>query len=336
MNTLLDGSLSQRAAAAVDRATGLALQADSASAAKILAGIPDGVLAGEAAAFRACMIERFGSSAGALPDVGIEDAWVGTLVAAYLGYWQQALTEPTALASAEAELQRAVGALLARPLTEGDQLDQAEPEIQAELAKRELHALLGRTAPLRELMLWKKQFVASKRVQLPEGTYSVTITYLDDFVLRGWGHYATCGRRSAAGWATDAGLFAVVPAYTRLDDETFSVRFLAHETQHFADKQAFGDLEAWELEYRAKLAELALAHTTLAGTLKQICENRSERSKQSPHAYANFAVIHDLEQRLAGNPGYYALAEGKLADEEAVRDAARTLLIEDSRRRMTS
>src|SRR5207248_4598254 len=113
---------------------------------------------------------------------------------------------------------------------------------------RGFHALLGVTAPLRELMLWKKQTVEQRQVRLPEGPYSVKITFLDDFALRGWGHYATCRRRSTGGWATEDGLFAVVPAYKSLDDETFSVRFLAHETQHFADKHNFGDLESWELE----------------------------------------------------------------------------------------
>jgi hypothetical protein len=157
--------------------------------------------------------------------------------------------------------------------------------------------------------------------------------YLDDFVLRGWGHYATCGRRSAGGWATESGLFAVVPAYTRLDDETFSVRFLAHEAQHFADKQSFGNLEDWELEYRAKLAELALATIIQADTLKRICENRSEHTNQSPHSYANFAVIRDLEQRLASQLHHSSLCAGIVGDEQAIRDAAKALLLEDSRRR---
>ena len=48
MNNAFDDGLIQRAAESVDRATGLALQADAASAAKELVGIPNGVLAGAA------------------------------------------------------------------------------------------------------------------------------------------------------------------------------------------------------------------------------------------------------------------------------------------------
>jgi hypothetical protein len=87
-------------------------------------------------------------------------------------------------------------------------------------------------------MLWRKQTMERRQVALPEIMQSVTVYLLDDFLLRGWGYYATCGRRSAGGWATEDALFGVVPAYQSLEDETFSVRFLAHETQHFADKHA--------------------------------------------------------------------------------------------------
>ena len=333
MNERFDDESVKLAYASVDQATGLALQADSASAARELAGIPDGVLDAETATFRDAMIQRFGPDASAPPDFGVTEEWVAGLVKAYVNYWQQVLTKYVPFTAAEDELQAAVGKLMGRPLTSSDLFDSVETEIQAELTKYGFHALLGRTGSLRELMLWREQTTSQEDVKLPEGIHRVTIFYLNDFVLRGWGHYATCGRRSAGGWATEAGLFAVVPAYKKLDDETFSVRFLAHEAQHFADKKFFKHLEGWELEYRAKLVELALANTIQADTLKRICENRNNSTKQEPHPYANFMVIQDLEQSLANQPRQYALCAGIIGDEQAIRDAAKTLLIEDSRRR---
>lgn len=77
---------------------------------------------------------------------------------------------------------------------------------------------------------------------------------------------------------------------------------LAHETQHFAEKKAFGALESWELEYRAKLVELALADSSQAATLQRICENRNE-AKDSPHAYANSHVVSDVGLRLGMHAG---------------------------------
>src|SRR5215207_4685308 len=123
-----DDTLIQRAAASVDRATGLALQADAASAAKELVGIPDGILVGAAADFRECMIQRFGAVEAAPRDFGVEDAWVAALVTAYVSYWQQALAKRVPAAAAEAELEIAVGALIGHPLAGSDPLDHAEME----------------------------------------------------------------------------------------------------------------------------------------------------------------------------------------------------------------
>jgi hypothetical protein len=79
-------------------------------------------------------------------------------------------------------------ARLVSDLTNDADFDAAEDQIKAEALKRGFHALLGRTQPLRELMIWKKLTVEQRQVNLPEGPQSVRVTYLDDFLLRGWGY----------------------------------------------------------------------------------------------------------------------------------------------------
>ncbi len=318
-----DAAVQQTISAALARATGLALQADSAAAAAELAQLDPAMLDGEAAAFRDCMIQRFGPDSTAPRESHLDDPWLADLVNAFLTYWHQALTKRQSLEAAEDELQGVLGELV------GGAHENLEEQIQAEITKRGLYALMGRTLPLLDLMLWRSQGVAQVEVQLPERAHAMTATYLDDFVLRGWGHFATCGRRSTGGWANTAGLFAVAPAYKRLDDETFTVRFLAHEAQHSIDMQTWANLESWQLEYRAKLTEVALAQTTQQETLRRLCENRSDATRDAPHAYANFLVIRNLEQRLSG----FDLCGGMVSDEAAVREAARALLVEDSRNR---
>jgi hypothetical protein len=167
-------------------------------------------------------------------------------------------------------------------------------------------------------------------VNLPDGPEVVRVNLLDDFVLRGWAYYATCSQRSAGGWATDDGLFAVVPAYRSVVDETFSVRFVAHEGQHFADKRVFKSLESWELEYRGKLAELALADESQRSTLQLICENR-EDSKDSPHGYANAQVVREVSARLKLDAERFC--HGETLPGQPLRDAAKALLLEDTARR---
>ena len=315
--------------AAVARATGAALQANAASAVKILLSVPSSAFVGEDIEWRSCMIDRFGPYAKpAVP--AIDDPWIAKLARIYVAYWQRSLTQTGEQTQAEQELRNALAKLLGRPQSTKSDFDALEKELTAEAQNHGFHPWFGITAPLRELMAWKKQTVEQRQVQLPEGSYSVRVTLMDDFVVRGWGYYATCGRRSTGGWATEEGIFAVVPAYKSLDDETFSVRFLAHETQHFADKHTFGHLESWELEYRAKLTELALAFASQDSTLQRICENRS-RENESSHAYADFHVMRDMGQRL------------KVADDDlcrsggirgqAIRDAAGAILVSDSEMR---
>jgi hypothetical protein len=315
---------------AIDRATGLALQGDAAEALKALADVPETSFKGEDADFRACMLSRFGSSHTEPAIQNLRDPWIESLAINYLTYWNQALSMPEERQRAEGELRRRVSLLLGRSLTSDADYDGAEDEIKAQALQHGFHVLMGRTPPLRELMIWKKLTVDERQVHLPEGIQTVKVSYLDDFVLRGWGYYSTCSRRSAGGWATDDGLFAVVPAYKSLADETFSVRFLAHESQHFADKRAFSNLESWELEYRAKLVELSLADTSQASTLQLFCENRSE-SKTSPHGYADSRVIGDVTAYLKIKPD--DLCNQRLVTGQRLRDAGKAVLEEDSRRR---
>lgn len=319
----------QSAEDAATSAIGAALQANAASAVKILLGVPSSAFVGEDIEWRSCMIDRFGPSARpAVPAV--DDPWIAELAQIYLAYWQRSLTRIAERVQAEEELRNALIELLGRsPGTEPD-FDTLEKGIAAEAQKRGFHALFGVTAPLREFMAWRKQTVEQRQVHLPEGPYSVKVTFMDDFAIRGWGYYATCGRRSTGGWATEEGLFAVVPAYKSLDDETFSVRFLAHETQHFADKHRFGHLESWELEYRAKLTELALAGSIQDSTLQRICENRSHVNDSS-HAYADFHVIRDMGQHLKVSESDLCRNGGIRG--QPIRDAARAILVRDSEMR---
>ena len=292
-----DGAAGGAPKAEITKATGLALQGDAMTATRSLLDIPAERFQGEDATFRDCMVNRFSGEAGPRLDLDIHDMWVASLANLYVTYWQHALIHPNERAVAENELSVGVGRLVNRSLHVSSDLDSVEDEIQVEVRKRGFYLLLGRTTPLREFMLWKKQTSEDRTVNLPERPYVVHVTYLDEFLLRGWGYYATCGRRSAGGWADERGLFAVVPSYKSLTDETFSVRFLAHETQHFADRQAFKELEPWELEYRAKLVELSLAQESQQSTLQLICENQA-KDKASAHAYANSKIENRSGNRI--------------------------------------
>jgi len=159
----------------------------------------------------------------------------------------------------------------------------------------------------------------------------LTVMLLDDFKSLGWGAYATCERAATGGWATDEALFAVVPRYQSLDAEEFRVTFLGHEGQHFADKARFKDLKDWELEYRAKLTELAQADATRAKVLGKFSTDQGD-DPASPHSYANRRVLADMVRKL-----HLASARDlAAADTAQLQAAAVELLREDSQRRMAA
>ncbi len=314
----------------VERAVGQSLQGDAAAAVKTLAALPADKVSGENAELRSCVLQRFGMKSVAEKPASTGDAWVDSLAAAYQTYWHRALTHPKQIAAAEKVLRGKIGAALGRTIPTDADFDAAEADLEKRALEHGYHVLLGRTPPLRELMLWRKTTIEDRNVPLPDGPEVVRVNLLDDFVLRGWAYYVTCSQRSAGGWATEDGLFAVVPAYRSVTDETFNVRFVAHEGQHFADKRVFKDLESWELEYRGKLAEFALADESQGLTRQLICENREE-TKNSPHGYANMQVVRDVTARLNTDPETFC--HSATLPGQPLRDAAKAMLLEDTARR---
>jgi hypothetical protein len=284
---------------AVAEATGAALQADGRRAVSLLRRVPEREFDSEDRAFRACMLDRFGGAPG-IERSGLADPFARQTLDAYRTYWSAVLSRPSARAEAEATLLRALRHSLGRD--DFADFDALEPALVERLERSGFHALLGRTLPLLELMLWSQQETRSIRVELPEGAHVTDVVFLDKFASLGWADYATCGRRGAGGWATAQALHAVVPRYSSLNGEEFRVSFLGHETQHFVDLARFPSLAPWELEYRAKLVELARADATRARVLRKLTEDQGD-DPGSPHAYANKRVLAALRQRLGLPPG---------------------------------
>lgn len=149
---------------------------------------------------------------------------------------------------------------------------------------------------------------------------------LDGFVSFGWAGYATCNRYHTAGWATDTALFAVKSAYGNLASEDFKVSYLAHESRHFSDKRRFPKLEAPELEYRAKLTELALARQTLYDLVTTFAR-RGGSDRADPHGFANRRVTKDLSREIFHvDVPVDDAARWRTVPAQDIRNAARRLL----------
>ena len=301
-----------------------ALQGDSRSSVEALRAVPADQFVGEDAEYRACMLDRFGERASPPELVNATgDTVVDTALRLYQQYWWQALTAPGKIEEHDRALRQRLRTLLRKQAGGWKEL---EAILAQRLRKRGYYAQLGRTPPLRELMVWRAQDSRFYEVVLPEGSHRVLVELLDDFVSRGWSSYARCGRGSSGGWATEDRLYAVMPWFDGdLDSDAFRASLLGHETQHFADLNRFPDLEPWEFEYRAKLTELWKSTDSLPVLLAKFSSSQSE-DKNSPHTYANRRVLSILRDRLQH-------ADLRNVPPHALRAAAYEQLIEDSLQR---
>jgi hypothetical protein len=260
------------------------------------------------------------------PSPGSGNALVDAVVAAYRAYWRQALLAGGAQPGDEAALERA----LATALRQHDPAGPAAPReslfaaLEPALERQGFHALVSPGPPLQDLLVWAAQETRAFEVELTDLTRSVQVAFLSDFSSLGWKEYAALGLATTTGWVDGDTLYCVAWAYAP-GTEGFEVSYLKHETRHLADFERIPGLNSEELEYRAKLTELAFASTTLRRLLEDFTA-KGAANPDSPHAAANWRVVRDVYGALYGTS--YPGGTGSWATVRAgpVNSVARTLL----------
>src|SRR5689334_19714364 len=244
---------------------------------------------------RECLLRTF--SDRKLDPVKVGDPFVAGLIGIYRDYWMRVLLQELSVPEGEAWLFERLGAYLAP--RKFALLDDLVDGLGPILEQKGFHSIRGVTRPYYELMLWGKETTQIYDVQLPETKVAVKVVFMHDFAVYGWSEFATCGKARTGGWAKEDALYNVADAYDT-SSETFSVSYLAHEGQHFADYKRFPKLEQPELEYRAKLTELALAKQTAHELVAQFA-SRTSGGRDAPHNFANRRVVTDLSRALFGS-----------------------------------
>jgi hypothetical protein len=292
------GPLDGDAAAALDPAAALAAalasltSADARQARVRLTALPSEHLNDKQRAIRDCVLARLGDQPlGPMEGEQALASAVAQVIAAHHRYWRAAMTRTLTPAAAEHAL---LDDLRAVPGVQGADVGAVTDSARALVERHGLFALAGVTRPLRELMVWRTQSSTLQRVALPGGAVDVRVTMLDGFINLGWLGWATCERSHTGGWVTPEGMMVVAPAWD-LSSEGYRVSLLAHEAQHFSDQARWPKLSSADLEYRAKLVEIALAEQTLSALIARFAAEAG-RDRASPHAFAS----HWLTQRLKG------------------------------------
>lgn len=274
-------------------------------------------------AFRARFIERTDGL-----DLENEDPLIQEIGALAQDYWRNALLNPDQREAFEQALGGGVLEIIQNS-------EYAKPDLNPEtlmpylmeiLEEKGYFSIFGRTRPLLEFMVWKENKQDNTSVELTDGAYEVQVNYLNDFVSKGWSSFATFGGPSTAGWANDDGLFVVTFKW-ELESESFQVSFLQHETRHFADFELYPELDGPDLEYRAKLTELAYATDTIYDLLVKFTDHAA-KVDNAPHSLANWHVITDLSQDLLGGDWPASPEAWEAIPVADIQAAARKLLTE--------
>lgn len=273
-----------------------ALAGDVREALRILDQLPVAEMDSSQRSQRECLLRTFVEKEALPLEVG--DRFVADLIGIYRDYWMRVLLQEMSVPDGEAYLLERLGAFLSNAgyRAHAESLDALVDELGPILLQRGFHSIRGVTRPYYELMVWATETAQSYEVELPETTITVEVVFMKDFAVLGWSAFATCGKAYSGGWAKEDSLYCVADAYDTTS-ETFSVSYLAHESQHFADYRAFPKLEQPELEYRAKLVELSKADKTARSLVIRFASQIGQ-SRSAPHNLANLKVAEDLSRAV--------------------------------------
>jgi hypothetical protein len=315
------------AGTALSKVYGAALGGDMASALAILDSMDESQLSPKDSTARECLKRTFGNPPlhEDLPPKS------GQILDAYRTYWQTAMLRRAPKADAERTLLATLRSILAIAPADTAGLDDVSDRARVAIGQEGLFALTGVTLPYYELMIWRTQAPTTYQVKLPEREIQVHVVFLDDFVSLGWAGYATCGRAHSGGWATQDSLFALKSSYD-LKSENFRVSYLAHEGRHFSDYSRYPKLKQPELEYRAKLTELAMSDTT---TYKLIAafSGLTGQDRDVPHSFANYWVARDMSRVVFGGDQLVDdAAKWRSVPADRIRKGARRVLQENDQK----
>ena len=316
-----------------DRYISMALQGDLSGAETLFDGVGTGPLVTDLAhRFKSRFVIQDGDLS---PHTG--DALVDAIVSTYRMYWIETLTGRLTPQEGLVFLENALHRLL-NPVSLEDQTGARTesragnrpefPDVLAQmgsaLEERGFHYLETNAPPLQDLFLWKREENKKFTVRLTDRSQPVRVTFMSEIYSMGWKQFATLGLVATTGWVKGERLYCVSGAYDRLSED-FRVSYLKHESRHLADFKRFPGLPSVELEYRAKLTELAFATASLRGLLEDFTLKSSPNSG-SPHTFANYRVTRDMYEVLyekkfpvSGNPWVHL-------DVSATNQAAQDLL----------
>lgn len=245
--------------------------------------------------------ERFLSN-NEIYEINSDDQWIVDVINSYFSYFRSVLTN-NSVEDSEKNLITSLSKLVNSDKISN--LDEIESELEDIFREKGYSFLGGVTPPYRGPYIWKTTVKKEFNVSLPDSEQKVTVYFISDFLMLSWMHFATMGRHCTGGWAKPEGLYYIDNGSEHIDtnSEKFQVWFLKHEAQHLSDYKKFPNLNAGNLEYRAKLIELI--YNSQPHNLIEKFLNQSKNDCTLPHPYAAYSIIKNLSSLIFGQEYVY-------------------------------
>ena len=306
----------------VTRYISMAIQGDLSGASRLFAEYTD-YADPENAALLEQFNEQFLYEKGKVQGLN-EAEFAGDVTRAYEAYWRSALLDGGAQEAQLQVLESELSNALSRHhfiMADGTAVYEA---LNQTLESRGIYFLASAAPPLRDLFLWREEESRTYSVQLTDRRLTLEVLFMDDFLLQGWKDYASLGLVTTTGWVEGGKLYCLGWAYDT-DSENFEVSYLKHEARHLADLDQYPDMKSTELEYRAKLTELAFANASLKRILEDFTEKAAE-NPDSPHAMANWRIVRSVYREVYEEEFPDNFAGWGYVDPSKVNHIARDLL----------
>jgi len=256
-----------------------------------------------------------------------DDQWIKDVLNSYFFYFRSVLTD-NSVEDSEKKLITSLSKLIDD--NKISNLDAIESILEGTFIKKGYSYVGGVTPPYRGPYIWKTTVKKEFNVALPDSEQKVTVYFISDFLMLSWLHFATMGRHCVGGWAKPEGLYYVDNGseHINTDSDKFQVWFLKHEAQHLSDYKKFPNLNARNLEYRAKLIELI--YSPQPHNLIEKFLNQSKNDCDLPHPYAAYSIIKNLSFLIFGQKYVYNMQQWIDIKSNFISNNASKLLIQNN------
>jgi hypothetical protein len=258
------------------------------------------------------------------------------ILTVFQNYWAESLMKETSLRRADEKYKILLSNLLIsinyssnRGINQEINRFDFEKALRNLLKEKGCFARIDRTGNIMDLIIWSGQRVKTYDVKIEDTILKVPVVLIDSVISYGWEGFATFNSFYPGGWTSPDTLFCITKDYD-LNSEKFLVSYLTHETQHLFDSKKYrGGNPTWMEEYRAKLAELSVADSTVHNLLSGFIKG-FKKDPKLPHPYAEYMVIKGLSKDLLKTDFVTDLNEWKKVPNTEINLASRRLLKENS------